>query len=192
MLVYNQDWWFIRIPRTGSTSFMKLARIKMQRHVPISEWPKLNQNLMTVTFIRNPFDRVVSAWEHSRCRAKTMQPAPFWSDMPGDGTFTGFIEAMGRGERVPTNTFDPQVSYVKHEGEIKASWIGLFECYDADTKRLCELIGINYQLIHEHKSPLRNSRPWQDYYTPMTKAIVADVYQEDIQLWQNLTNARTA
>ena len=192
MLVYNQDWWFVRIPRTGSTSFMKLAGIKMQRHVPISKWPKLGQNLMTVAFVRNPFDRMVSAWEHSRCRAKTLQPAPFWPDMPGNGTFTGFIEAIGRGCLIPTNTFDPQVGYVKHEGEIKVSWIGLFERYDADTKRLCKLIGIDYHPIHEHKSPLRNGQSWQDYYTPATKAIVADIYREDIQLWEELTNAGTA
>ena len=57
-----------------------------------------------------------------------------------------------------------------------------YETYQEDLQRVWDRLGIvGNRMPHVKKSETR--RPYQDYYTPETRDIIAQTYARDIELW---------
>lgn len=140
-------------------------------------------------FVRNPWDRVVSAYAHARQRWGT----------EFDVTFEDFICTILLDERIcwdsPWLHDNPDVSqrekiwwYSKsnaipytHPGYFMASmnFIGRFENFEADFRRVLSRLQCTQAVI----IPIRNASaraPYPGYYTPRLRAAVGDLYHEDI------------
>jgi hypothetical protein len=57
-------------------------------------------------------------------------------------------------------------------------FVGRFEALERDFATVCRRIGIDPSLPHINRSTHRDFR---DYYTPRTKAMVAEAYSADIE-----------
>ena len=142
-------------------------------------------------FVRNPWDRAVSA--HVRCTGRIQPINPKWNDfgtwlrawykyknviknldyldwgyMPRIEEFTGSMKIH----------FFPQSPLLKINGEIKMDFIGKFESMEEDFQHVCDTLEVQGDL--GHKNARRNPTPYQEYYTDELIEIVADLYEEDI------------
>lgn len=147
-------------------------------------------------FVRNPWDRLVSA--HVRCTGRIQPIDPKWND------FGTWLRAWYKYKSVIKNRdvlewcslpriamrqmpefrgsmkvhFFPQLPLLKIGGEIKMDFVGRFESMEKDFQHVCDKLGVKGNL--KHKNARRKPIPYQEYYTDELIEIVADLYEEDI------------
>lgn len=136
-------------------------------------------------FVRNPWNRVASAYLflkqgglHSgdkRWAAEHLAPYP---------TFDAFVRGWLKPENLRLkHHFVPQVDYVclpgKHTSEL--DFIGTYENLRSDYDHVRSVLGIGEALPRQNVTAGKQ-KDFRSYYTPETRAIVADVYREDIEL----------
>jgi len=122
------------------------------------------------TFVRNPWDRLVSRYHFAKNGAKA-------------GTsFKDFVQTIhsentGKGEP----SFRRQVDFIfDQEARSLVNFIGRFENLSEDFARVCEALGLGrQQLPHVNAAPER--RPYQEYYDAETKSLVDSMFQADIE-----------
>jgi hypothetical protein len=142
---------FVHIPKTGGTSIGTALNIGHD-HLPAS---KVSEPRFT--FVRNPFDRLVSVWEF--CRPN---PVEKLRQIVNGMTFAEFA-------RVPCDNLflRTQSSWL----DAPVEFIGRFESLHEDFAKLSDK-----PLPHLLKS---ERRPWREYYDADTLAYVAERYAED-------------
>jgi chondroitin 4-sulfotransferase 11 len=133
-------------------------------------------------FVRNPFDRIVSAYfylENGGCneddrRFREERLAPY------KGSFANFIEDLSNTIAAPH--FKPQVTLLcDGHGKLLADFIGRYESLERDVS----LIGTRLELPI-HKLPILNSSRhnfYRSYYDDAIKRRVAQAYGEDLELF---------
>lgn len=133
---------------------------------------KLDENWFRFTFVRNPFDRLVSlyAWQ----TAKQM------SQFPTD--FNEFIDYVANDFEDNTH-HRPQCSFFSEHQEF--DFVGRFENYAADTKRIYEMMEIeplktNKGEPHFAKRTKREAE-YRTYYNEQTRKKVENLYAEDLE-----------
>jgi hypothetical protein len=165
-------------------------------HASLNDYYKKDVNILTDyykwTFVRNPWDRAVSA--HSKCTvaARYAPINPKWNDFETwlrawykhknaikglDTMPTPCPRIKGFEDSMKVHFF-PQSPLLKVDGEIKMDFIGRFESIEKDFQYVCNKLGVAGNL--EHKNARKNPRPYQEYYTDELIEIVADLYEEDI------------
>ena len=180
---------FIHIQKTGGDAIETAVRrddpaleadlLTRRRHplarevraaVPTDVW----SGYFRFAFVRNPWERLVSWY----CMCMQI-PAPnaFARYVRGEApTFTDFITraTTGMGERTTRN----QLDFVAGEdGSLMVDFIGRYENLAADYRIVKERLRLTADLPHTNRS---SHTSYRDYYTPETRAIVADRYARDI------------
>ena len=135
------------------------------------------QNAYKFCFVRNPYDRLVSAWKYN-------------GDVEGKHTldFEGYVKEVA--EKIDTKEGLPHIGLWNQRGFVHANrqvdwivddidFIGRFETLQKDFNQICDALDLpRTQLPHENQS---NRRPYQDYYTEEAREIVTEIYKEDIE-----------
>ena len=116
------------------------------------------------SFERNPWDRQVS-WFHYKTKSKSGTAKP---------TFAAFNKDRRRAwvENWDLYTID---------GSIALDFIGRYEALDADFATVLERIGLAGKVALPHTNVSRERRSYREYYSPETRALVADWYQPEIR-----------
>lgn len=142
----------VHIPKTGGTSIAAALGIPGNDHLPASRIPRPR-----FAVVRNPYDRIVSAWEF--CRAA---PAERLRAVTAGTTFDEFV-------RLPDDGIflTPQAAWL----DAPMDMIGRFERLEADFAQISDT-----PLPHLRAS---ERRPWAEYYDAETRAHVAHRYRED-------------
>lgn len=165
----------------------KMWRSVERKDIPDREFDEV----FKFCFVRNPWDRVVSAYLHNRRK---------WGE-PFVITFREFIlnilpddnivwdahwlrgkcrsdikhEIMlweGKGHAVPYS----------HPGYFMDSmdFIGRFESFDCDFRRVLRELGHMWDRRMPHENRTRQRRPYATYYTPRLREAVGELYYPDI------------
>lgn len=152
----------------------------------------------TFAFVRNPWDRAVSVFEHMRTdyamgcvhpKGKMSGKARLLMSIggalgydPNAVTFEQFVFDVLRDGAVDNYHWDTQSNAVTDgNGTGLFDFLGRFERLQADFDRVTAQVGLEpMKLPHLNKS---SRMPWPDYYTPDTMRVVAQVYAEDIDLF---------
>ena len=199
MISHKHKYIFIHIPKCGGTScesyllknegvirpthLQKLSREyqrkyfldhkKNQPHCFHSEVDiKLREKYFSFTFVRNPFDRVVSEykWNPKFNRLsfleflKTDAPYGFSTENPCSKQPTWWQD---RHEHAQIDFIDNHINF-----------IGRFENLQEDFDIICDKIGIPHQkLPHKNKSKHKH---YTEYYDDETREIVTKKYKKDI------------
>ena len=71
-----------------------------------------------------------------------------------------------------------QSLWIKHNDKIEVDFIGRFENYQEDWKKITKLLGVQKELVKLNSS---SHLPYQEYYNDTLKDFVAKTYQEDIK-----------
>ena len=137
------------------------------------------------TFVRNPWDRLVSAFHFMRGGGRNEGDRQ-WAEthLSGIDTFEEFVlRWVNR-----TNIYKglhvlPQYEFITTPGSRRplVDFIGHFEDIDADYSRIRDRLGGGAVLACDNKTSGRQS-DYRSCYSDRTREIVAEVYREDIEL----------
>jgi len=189
MISHKHKFIFVHIPKTGGTSiesfFIKNAAIK---NVPVGPGKHhmvrnidggLLKKYFTFTFVRNPWDRMVSYYKFRLKRSYSM--------FDHGGSFREWIMFLCSDDVQKIKGHRPHVLAIKSQyqflvsksNEISLDFIGKFENLQQDFDIICDKIGIPQQkLPHKNKSKHKH---YTEYYDDETKQIVAEKYAKDIE-----------
>ncbi len=167
-----QDVIFIHIPRTGGTSIEAAVGMKMgnnDKHLSALELresvgEKKWKDSFVFSFVRNPWDRIISLYHQPYFRNKT--------DYANQG-LAHFI-----------NNYRPakweRQFYYEYLNTDGIDFIGKFERRKEDLQHLYKLTGIHFNnSMHERKTD-RNP-DYRVYYDDYSAQLVYDLYYRDIE-----------
>ena len=191
---------FVHIPKTGGNSIDAALKVKrhkeyLKRGAPFHLSPShitasqirflLKQNVNNTelwdscfkfAFVRNPWDQRVSQFFHQR-KGKGEGGAIASRRRTSKG-FKHFLLNYGLDITIRKRT---QLDYLTgaQDDEILVDFIGRFENFEEDFKRVCKEAGYgDVKLPHYNKTKHKH---YTDYYTDETREIVANVHKRDIE-----------
>ena len=200
--IVKNEFWFVDIPRTSSSSIRKdlgekfgipytktkilgaikafkdhRTAIQMRNLLGKDNW----ENLFTFTFVRNPWDRTFSMYHYRR---KT-------GTIPASMHFNDYVYELFKAHTSSSDYFHFPRHYLgaadfvlNESGEIIVDFIGKYENRREDLKRIEEEIGVD----NIGSDIVRNLTPegakYHDHYTQETREIIEEIYQKDIQLFE--------
>ena len=185
----KQKYVFIQIPKTGSSSvgfaFHKQLRcpepfLHHQTLRQIESHNNIDDSYFVFTFVRNPWDRLVSLWsdftqERGRQYSGTITLEKDW--LTEFGTFHNFCLEFPNSYLSDDVFTRPQVDFIESEN-IGVDFIGRYEELDAGFKQVCGHVMHPYEkLPHIRKTKHSNYR---DYYNDESMGSVASFYKQDI------------
>lgn len=138
-------------------------------------------NYYKFTFVRNPWDRLVSTYFFLKTGGLTEQDAAWTSDHLGHyEDFGSFVKEWVTEENISNSLhFQHQHIFLENEqGNIEVDFIGRFENLEVDFKVITKKLGINRNLMRTNTS--NRDKDYRGYYDNETKAIVSKVYEKDI------------
>jgi hypothetical protein len=165
----------IHIQKTGGTSVRNALGITRTPHetafqirddIGQEAW----DSAFTFTFVRNPFDRLVSNYFHRKRRKKLYGCLDF------DTFARGIVDDSG-----PWHTDDPTMAQpmaLWWDYTCTPSYVARFEHLRAEYRLICRSIGIDAPpLPHELKT---QHESYQEYYTAELRDLVGYYYHEDL------------
>jgi hypothetical protein len=185
---------FIHIPKCAGTSIEsffgydydnKLCfehnfnNIGHPKHLTLNNYEKiLNEEsikkIFKFTIIRNPFDRIVSAYNYSLYSDKI-----YWNgrnDYDYKKSLLSFENFIKQFKIKIPNSFDHFIE----TKENKMDYIIRFENINDNFKELCNILNIkDKNLPFENKTP--NRKNYRDYYDNKTKDIIYSIFEKDLK-----------
>lgn len=136
------------------------------------------------TFVRNPWDRLVSTFFFLKKGGLT-EKDKIWAEA-NLLAFTDFKDFVKQwlSEKSINNSLHFQHQHVfleDEQGKIAVDFIGRFENIDEDFKTITDKLNIKRILKKTNTS--QRKKDYRDYYDEETKEIVNEVYKKDIQLF---------
>lgn len=203
MQILRNRFWFVDIPRTSSSSIkVELAKrygviygksnlierkystkLCMPDHIPsikMKEFlgPVLWNTVFVFTFVRNPWDRMVS---HYFYRKKIGQ-------IPSDMRFRDYVlelnESIGSGRFRKHYHYYGLSNYILGDrGEVICDFIGRYENRDRDIREIAKTIGFEElgNLRIQKASP--TDKHYSEYYDEESRDIIRSLYKTDIELF---------
>jgi len=143
------------------------------------EYQKYWNDYFTFTFVRNPFDKIVSGYLFTL--NKTNDKKKFYTDIRDRvyKNFNDWIINCNHDILVKTERFEPQVNWVRG---YKYNFIGRFEHLQEDFNTLLYQLGLEPKqlaLINNSK----NRKPYTEYYTKQSRKIVERLYKDDLMFF---------
>jgi len=173
---------FVHIPKTGGVAVCESLGLAIRGHQRLSEMRRFRRRYFSFCFVRNPWDRMVSAYSYFRAGGrghrndiKTMRVVRESSTFPEFCSRLEDPEFKRRLERCRSPHFLPQVHW--HDPRIKL--VGRFDNFAEDFKEVCTQVGLpDTELLVRNTS---EHLPYPEYYTESAAQIVERVYKEDIE-----------
>jgi|TARA_B100001250_G_scaffold113483_1_gene95926 hypothetical protein len=185
-MIYTKEWAFIHIPKTAGLNFIlrmekkpevinaqwnlqKKTGLKDVNHLPLQWWldrGELNKEQYIFTFVRNPYSRIVSLYNHMLIEGR---------NIPGFKEF--IMEDIVHTKNPPGLDYDfgwPQYKSIENNQGINV------KCYKMETELplVEEYIGYIFTDTRYNDMP---HAPWQTYYDSETKEKVNEKYKEDFK-----------
>ncbi|OKH18511.1 hypothetical protein NIES208_05625 [[Limnothrix rosea] IAM M-220] len=180
---------FIHIPKCAGCSINNnlFPGLDSIGHVTLSEYSlvidqKEFDDLWKFTFVRNPWDRLVSAYYFLKQGGLKGIEKPWFNEHLGEfSDFNDFVIKWLSSETVSKHAvFQIQSQYIELNGKISMDFIGRLESFDNDLKAIAQHIGLG--IVHQERVNVTKKRPkYRDAYNTQTRKIVARVYQKDIE-----------
>jgi hypothetical protein len=191
-MIYTDNWAWIHIPKTSGVNFrdrvgrqpgVTIARTRSLFKHQILQWwldnSILNSSQFIFTFVRNPYARIVSLYNHLATNGNNPDLSPFKKFIMDD-IDTGIIRSF-KGSRVsnkiPMEVFDlcwPQYKFIENDQGIDV------RCYKMETELplVEKYVGHIFTDTRIHEKP---HAPWQTYYDSDSRKKVEDFYMEDFK-----------
>ena len=148
-----------------ASNWQHISSLKIVEELGQDVW----DNCFKFTFVRNPYDRLVSFYEFSRSARK--DPKSVQYGRPDPGTFEEWLD---------TEKPLGQLHYIADkDNNILMDYVGHVESIQKDVFFLClKLRCLPFKLPKLNTS---NRKPYQEYYTPEMRKKVEDIYGEEIE-----------
>ncbi|SDR69245.1 sulfotransferase family 2 domain-containing protein [Christiangramia echinicola] len=177
---------FIHVPKTAGTTIRKGVFGEKYEGPVFFRIPEKWEEFFCFAFVRNPFDRLVSAWKMFSIGMQESKWA-LNNNPPLKGTnFTDFLK-IATDESIDHHSRDTINSVIRHHTLPQthhyhciqyANFIGKYENFEKDLKHVTEKLKFrDYSVTHLNKT-IRDS--YKEYYCEKSYEIVSYFYQEDL------------
>ena len=176
---------FIHIPKTGGASirhgfFANRVSGPKQGFIP-DAW----QNHFKFTFVRNPYDRVISAWKMFRSGMHDS----IWQrpDIQGDLSLSQFLEIVTDQSIAFSGKRQSATEKIRHHSIpqthpynclVHADFVGRFESLETDFAEVCRRLEIPFEGL-PHWNRTDRQPDYMQYFDAATLAIVNDFFRTD-------------
>ena len=182
---------YIHIPKAAGTSINSAIYGRTLGHYRAGEissrFPKLYQKCFTFSFVRNPWSRVLSAYQFAKIgKTQTMGMSnPEKYQVPEFDTFERFLFDWLSTKNLEKEdfVFQPQYRYVLDENmKVMVDFIGKVETLEHDIKVVEEKLSKEILLKHINRTS-ENLDFRKAYINPEMVDLVSRLYAEDIKLF---------
>lgn len=185
---------FVHIPKAGGISIIKslygdqaggFGHPSYMRFLKLFGKKRFN-TYYKFTFVRNPWDRLHSAYGFLKKGGMNPQDKQFSDEVMSQvDTFEDFVMSWLTPERVSEWVhFIPQYKYITNaKGEIVVDFVGRFENFETDFESISKHIGVNQSLIHLNKTKDKKVFDYREVYTKEMVEKVALLYKKDVELF---------
>lgn len=182
---------FVHVPKTAGSSICDAVfGVSRVGHMPYSWYEKISpescENYFTFTFVRNPWDRAVSAY-HYLLSGGAHKRDEKWSKLVRKyNSFDDFVLQWIYHENVQKIIhFVPQIKFIESgDGSIDIDYIGRFEDINSDLSEINSLLSCNENIVLKlSRIKASNRGNYRNYYSKESSEIIANVYSRDISLF---------
>jgi hypothetical protein len=144
-------------------------------HKTIREFSNIPDGTFKFSFVRNPWDRFVSALtSHERYKDISKEDFTYFVMYePARGLFP--VDGVVRSHFLPQHHFLLDIY-----GKIGVDYVGRFEHLEKDWAHVCATLDVIYELDHYRKG---THQFYKNYYTTETWDIVGKLYRRDVELF---------
>jgi hypothetical protein len=180
---------FVHIPKCAGISVVRSLFGNFDcGHTSLSRYqimfgPEDFNRYFKFTFVRNPFDRLVSAYLFMK-KGGLNRKDKRWSDkhFARYDDFGSFVKGwVNRWNIERALHFRPQARFICLGGKPRVDFIGHFENLTADFAHVAQKLQVQASLQEINRNAVRE-KDYRQYYTAETRAIVEKVYAEDFKL----------
>ncbi len=177
--IYFADYVFIHINKTGGTSIKKALYLPQNHHATAIDFKKEIGDKrwgkrFKFTFVRNPWDKIVSQYHYQLQRTQKYK----------NYSFAQWIEEKYVEKKIPLKykiLYIPQVKWITDkDGKIMVDFIGKFENIEEDFSKICKIIGKKRGLPHLKKT---KHKSYREYYNEETKEVIRNHFKRDIEMF---------
>jgi chondroitin 4-sulfotransferase 11 len=169
---------FIHVPKTGGTSIIHALNIyDYCCHEPISKYPRyLTKNIFTFAFVRNPFDRILSAYNYLITECGNNGDISFArSHLSKFKNFNEFIREFETSANLQSWLhFQTVFNFIDRH----IDFVGRYENIQADFNVVCDRIGL-LRLPLEHKNSAIHKH-YSTYYDNRSINIVKKIFSREL------------
>lgn len=179
---------FIHIPKCAGVSVNRSifgdlggGHNTIEEYISIFE-PKFLTRYFKFTIVRNPWDRVVSAYFFLKKGGFSAKDSEWFNEeLKNYSSFEEFVINWVNEHNIwKWHHFRPQHHYLLDSGrKLNIDFIGYFENIEEDFKLITTELNLDLSLPSTNKS---HHRCYMDYYNEETKEIVRKAYANDIKL----------
>ncbi|MDD5138672.1 MAG: sulfotransferase family 2 domain-containing protein [Verrucomicrobiales bacterium] len=181
---------FVHIPKCAGISVVKslfgdfdCGHASLRRY-QIMFGPEEFSRYFKFTIVRNPFDRLVSAFLFMK-QGGLHEKDRRWADRKFSrfDTFDAFVKGWVNTHNVVRALhFRPQSHFIcLAKNRPGLDFTGYFENLEADFAFICRKLHFNVPLLEANRNPARKKN-YQEYYTDESRRIVAEVYADDLRI----------
>ena len=181
---------FVHIPKCAGISVVKslfgdfdCGHTNLRRY-QIMFAPEEFHRYFKFTIVRNPYDRLVSAFFFMK-KGGINAGDKSWADrkFAQFDTFESFVKGwVNRYNVMRALHFRPQTEFLKAaNGKLGLDFTGYLENIEADFAHIAAKLGVQATLIETNRNASRE-KDYRQYYTDETRAIVAKVFADDLKL----------
>lgn len=179
---------FIHIPKTAGSSVSRTLGNDGSKHQELKYFQAFDPNSFNVyfkfAFVRNPYDRLVSAYHYVKQIDNDFDRAWASKYLEKVTSFADFVLKLNDksySKMVFKHlVFKPQHSFILDlNGNIGIDFIGRFERLENDFNFICKKLEIKNDLVFHNQS---KHEPYKTYYTSKLADIVYRLYQDDFEL----------
>lgn len=182
---------FVHIPKTGGTSVTRsLFGRPTGGHTAIWQYQLIFDrhefaSYFKFAFVRNPWDRVLSAYEDIRRRGDRVKDKE-WArrNLAGCDDFSSFVRKRINKKNIYGDVhilFIPQYEFICLGDSVSlVDFVGRFENLEKDFDFVKTRLGIDCAL---QKRNVGVRRDYREFYNEETLQIVAEAYREDIEMF---------
>ena len=184
---------FLHVPKSAGTSLTKSIYHSKSFHIPVIRYKAVDaekfDTYFKFCFVRNPFDRLLSAYEYLeiKCHSDMSFPDHRWaaSNLSIYRDFEEFVLSLEDSKirnRIGTYIhFRSQLDWISDTDaarSILADFVGRYETILQDYERLQVRLNVAESLSVVRKTP--NQKDYRRSYSTRMVDIVGDMYSEDI------------
>ena len=156
---------FIHIPKCAGNSIRLGLKNAGVYYVNIGHSTHDSSSCYKFTFVRNPYDRIVSHY--------TMFPRPNISFIQ---YVRWYMKRYPHARHMTTYVFDQATS------QRKVDFVGRYENIQEDFDKLCDIMNVpNVKLPHVNKSRSREHQNYKKYYDEQTFNLVTEIFSSDLK-----------
>lgn len=183
---------FIHVPKAAGTSISRALYGGNVGHRPARDYHRISarhfRRYFRFGFVRNPWDRLVSAYEFARSGGtplvKPIADPVYRSDV--FATFDRFVcEWLAETPLESVDVvFRPQWTFLcDDDGTLLVDHVGRTERLAEDLRPVEERLGVSIRPQRLNTNERPHPGNFRDYYTPETRDIVTETYRRDIEMF---------